>query len=79
MQTKIDVGEIVVYRNKEYDVLDKTPDGNLILGKNHNAQTEVSEKLCSLKQKEDMFESVDFGHKNNNKNIRVRGIDIMKK
>lgn len=43
MLTNIEVGQLVVYDREEYDVLDKTPDGNLLLGKDNNVLVEVCE------------------------------------
>jgi len=47
---RFDIGELVTYHRQRYEVLDKTPDGNLIIGKEGVCATEIKEEEA-LEQK----------------------------
>jgi hypothetical protein len=40
---RFDIGELVTYHRRTYEVLDRTPDGNLILGWRGVCATEIHE------------------------------------
>jgi hypothetical protein len=54
---RLDIGELVTYHRGTYEVLDRTPDGSLIIGKQGVCATEICEDETQEKKFHRLYHS----------------------